>query len=69
MPCLVVESSRGKKRERSVREKDLKRFTAKESLKGSRKESCWKEREEDRSIGSPTYARGGSTALVKEHPY
>ena len=39
MPCLVVESSRGKKRERSVREKDLKRFTAKESLKGSRKES------------------------------
>ena len=39
MPCLVVESSRGKKRERSVREKDLIRFTAKESLKGSRKES------------------------------
>ena len=39
MPCLVVESSRGKKRERSVRKKDLKRFTAKESLKGSRKES------------------------------
>ena len=39
MPCLVVESSRGKKRERCVREKDLKRFTVKESLKGSRKES------------------------------
>ena len=45
MPCLVVESSRGKKRERSVREKDLKRFTAKESLKGSRKES-WLEKSE-----------------------
>ena len=37
MPCLVVESSRGRKRERSLRKKDLKRLTAKESLKGSRK--------------------------------
>ena len=68
MPCLVVESSRGKKRERSVREKDLKRFTAKESLKGSRKERLLERARRRSKIGSPTYARGGSTVLVKRTP-
>ena len=38
-PCPVVESSCGKRAERSVREKDLRRSTEKESLKGSRTES------------------------------
>ena len=68
MPCLVVESSRVKKRERSVRKKDLKRFTAKESLKGSRKESLLERARRRSKIGSPTYARGGSTVLVKRTP-
>ena len=53
MPCLVVESSRGKKRERSVREKDLKRFTAKESLKGSRKESLLEKSEKKIEVLDP----------------
>ena len=39
MPCLIVKSSRGKRVERSVREKDFKRSEEKESSKGSRKES------------------------------
>ena len=53
MPCLVVESSRGKKRERSVRKKDLKRFTAKESLKGSRKESLLEKSEKKIEVLDP----------------
>ena len=53
MPCLLVESSRGKKRERSVREKDLKRFTAKESLKGSRKESLLEKSEKKIEVLDP----------------
>ena len=42
--CLAVESS-VERVERSVRKKDPKRSAAKESLKGSRKEVCQKERE------------------------
>ena len=38
MPCLIVESSRGKRVERSVRERPKKVYE-KESLKGSRTES------------------------------
>ena len=37
LPCLIVESSRGKKEE-SVRKKDIKLSAEKESLKGSRKD-------------------------------
>ena len=37
MPCLVVESSCGKKEE-SVRKKDISLSAEKESLKGSRKD-------------------------------
>ena len=39
VPCLVVESSCGKRVERSVRVEDLKGRPKKESLKGSRTES------------------------------
>ena len=52
MPCLIVESSCGKRVERSVRVKDLKRSTEKESLKGSRKEqTVGKSVRERRTLG------------------
>ena len=68
MPCLVVESSRVKKRERSVRKKDLKRFTAKESLKGSRKESLLERARRRSKYWIPYLCQRGTNSASQRTP-